>query len=126
MKWAEQGRLHTKYTQCGTAAVVAGDNVTFDINDALVPDRAATGLTAGTIAIRVGQTVVVSKNDGTGEFKGIVTAVGVAGGLNANQIVVAFYNAQGFTGGTGAGNADATIFIYGSEFKKGTTECKVL
>jgi len=120
IKWAEQGRLHTKYVECGTGAVVAGDNVTFDINDALVPDRAATGLTAGTIAIRVGQTVVVSNNDGSGEFKGIVTAVGVAGGLNDNQITVAFYNAQGYTGGTGAGNADATIFIYGSEFKKGT------
>ena len=120
VKWAEQGRLHTKYVQVGTGAVVNGDNVTFDINDALVPDRAATGLTAGTIAIRVGQTLVVTNNDGSGEFKGIVTAVGVAGGLNANQITVAFYNAAGFTGGTGAGNADATIFIYGSEFKKGS------
>jgi hypothetical protein len=120
VKWAEQGRLHTKYTQCGTAAAVANDVVTFDINDALVPDRAATGLTAGTIAIRVGQTLVVTNNDGSGEFKGIVTAVGVAGGLNDNQITVAFYNAQGYTGGTGAGNADATIFIYGSEFKKGS------
>ncbi|QDP56064.1 MAG: putative structural protein [Prokaryotic dsDNA virus sp.] len=120
VKWAEQGRLHTKYTQCGTAAVVANDVVTFDINDALVPDRAATGLTAGTIAIRVGQTLVVTNNDGSGEFKGIVTAVGVAGGLNDNQITVAFYNAQGYTGGTGAGNADVTIFIYGSEFKKGS------
>ena len=120
VKWAEQGRLHTKYTQVGTGAVVAGDNVIFDINDALVPDRAATGLTAGTIAIRVGQTLVVTNNDGSGEFKGIVTAVGVAGGLNANQISVAFYNAAGYTGGTGAGNADATIFIYGSEFKKGS------
>ena len=120
VKWAEQGRLHTKYTQCGTGAVIAGDNVTFDINDALVPDRAATGLTAGTIAIRVGQTLVVTNNDNSGEFKGIVTAVGVAGGLNDNQITVAFYNAAGFTGGTGAGNADVTIFIYGSEFKKGS------
>ena len=40
--------------------------------------------------------------------------------MNDNQITVAFYNAAGYTGGTGAGNADATIFIYGSEFKKGT------
>ena len=60
VKWAEQGRLHTKYTQVGTGAVVAGGNVTFDINDALVPDRATTGLTAGTIAVRVGQTIVVT------------------------------------------------------------------
>ncbi len=120
VKWAEQGRLHTKYTQCGAAVSAGAANVTFQINDALVPDRAATGLTAGTIAIRVGQTVVVSNNDDSGEFKGIVTAVGVAGGLNADEISVAFYSAAGYTGGSGVGNADATIFIYGSEFKKGS------
>ncbi len=120
IKWAEQGRLHIKYTQVGTNPVAGGTNVTFNINDALVPDRAATGLTAGTIAIRVGQTLVVTNNDGTGEFKGIVTAVGVAGGLNANQIIVAFYSAQGYTGGTDPNNPDVTIFIYGSEFKKGS------
>ena len=120
VKWAEQGRLHTKYIQCGAAISAGAGNVTFQINDALVPDRATTGLTAGTIAIRVGQTVVVSNNDDSGEFKGIVTAVGVAGGLNADEISVAFYGAAGYTGGTGVGNADATIFIYGSEFKKGS------
>ena len=120
VKWAEQGRLHTKYVQCGAAVSAGAANVTFQINDALVPDRATTGLTAGTIAIRVGQTVVVSNNDDSGEFKGIVTAVGVAGGLNADEISVAFYGAAGYTGGSALGNADATIFIYGSEFKKGS------
>ena len=116
IKWAEQGRLHTKYIKVGAGAVVAGGEVVFQINDALVPDRAATGLTAGQIAIRVGQTVVIANNDGSGEFKGLVVAVDLA---NA-QVTVAFYDAQGYTGGTGLGNSDATIFIYGSEFKKGT------
>lgn len=117
VKWAEQGRLHTKYVKCGAGTVVAGGEVVFQINDTLVPDRAATGLTAGQIAIRVGQTVVVANNDGSGEFKGLVIDVDLAN----KQITVAFYDAQGYTGGTGLGNADATIFIYGSEFKKGTT-----
>ncbi len=117
IKWAEQGRLHTKYIKVGAGAVVAGGEVVFQINDALVPDRAATGLTAGQIAIRVGQTVVVANNDGSGEFKGLVVAVDLA---NA-QVTVAFYDAQGYTGGSGLGSSDATIFIYGSEFKKGTS-----
>ena len=109
VKWAEQGRLHTKYTDVGTAAAVGVDVADFQINDALVPGT-------GSIAIRVGQTIVVSQNSGAGQNKAVVTAVDTA----TATISVAFYEAAGFTGGTGAGNADVTIFIYGSEFKKGT------
>jgi hypothetical protein len=109
VKWAEQGRLHTKYTDVGTAAAVGVDIADFQINDALVPGT-------GSIAIRVGQTIVVSQNSGAGQNKAVVTAVNVA----TATISVAFYEAAGFTGGTGAGNADVTIFIYGSEFRKGT------
>jgi hypothetical protein len=68
------------------------------------------------VAIRVGQTVVVVNNDGSGEFKAIVISVNVAN----NQVTLAFYAATGYTGGTGVLNADASIFIYGSEFRKGT------
>ena len=109
VKWAEQGRLHTKYTDVGTLAGVAVAVADFQINDALVPGT-------GSIAIRVGQTIVVSQNNGAGQNKAVVTAVNVA----TATISVAFYEAGGFTGGTGVGNADVTIFIYGSEFQKGT------
>ena len=109
VKWAEQGRLHTKYTDVGTAPGVNVDIADFQINDALVPGT-------GSIAIRVGQTIVVSQNSGAGQNKAVVTAVNVA----TATISVAFYEAGGFTGGTGVGNADVTIFIYGSEFQKGT------
>ncbi|UCD07183.1 MAG: hypothetical protein JSW41_05155 [Candidatus Aenigmatarchaeota archaeon] len=110
IKWAEQGRLHTKYTDVGTAAILAADTATFQVNDALVPGT-------GDIAIRVGQTVVVSQNGGTGQNKAVVTAVDL---VNA-QFDVAFYEAGGLvTAGTGLGNADVTVFIYGSEFQKGT------
>ena len=37
IKWAEQGRLHTKYVDCGTAAVVAGGEAIFQVNDVLNP-----------------------------------------------------------------------------------------
>src|SRR5210317_2384023 len=62
IKWAEQGRLHVKYTNCTTTVITNSDTATFTINDVLNPDRAAVGLTAGSIAIRVGQTVVVTPN----------------------------------------------------------------
>jgi len=119
IKWAEQGRLHTKYVDCGTAAVVAGGEAIFQVNDVLNPAGSTVQPGSGAtvqIAIRVGQTVVVVNNDGSGEFKAIVIAVDLAN----NQFTVAFYDAGGYTGGSGLGNADASIFIYGSEFKKGT------
>jgi len=106
IKWAEQGRLHTKYTNCASGAAAAADNATITVNDALVPGT-------GSIAIRVGQTVVISDNAGSGMNKGIVTAVDTAAGT----FDVAYYEAAGQVGGTGL---TRTVFIYGSEFKKGT------
>jgi len=115
IKWAEQGRLHIKYVDCTTIVLTNADTATFTINDALNPDRSAIGLTAGNYAIRVGQTVVISANNGDGEYKAIVTAVG---GTNNSEVTVAFYNADGIT--NSAATNKWTIFIYGSEFKKGT------
>ena len=121
IKWAEQGRLHTKYIDCGVVggAQVNQDQITLQVNDVLNPANSTVQPGSGAtvqIAVRVGQTLVVTNNNGTAEYKGIVVSVDVAN----NQMDVAFYNAAGYTGGTGAGNADVTIFIYGSEFRKGT------
>tara|TARA_R110001606_G_scaffold24674_7_gene81395 strand:- start:832 stop:2301 length:1470 start_codon:yes stop_codon:yes gene_type:complete len=118
IKWAEQGRLHTKYTSCGSAAVAAGSLVaTFQVNDNLTPAGSTAGaLGTPSIAIRVGQTVMIVQNNGTGSNKAVVTAV-----PTANTFTVAFYEAAGLvTAGTALGNADVTVFIYGSEFRKGT------
>jgi len=112
IKWAEQGRLHTKYTEVGTQAAQGDPNATFQVNDNLA---VGTG-SANTIAIRVGQTVLIDQNDGSGSNKAIVTDVD----LTNNQFVVAFYEAAGLTtGGTGDASADVTVMIYGSEFAKG-------
>ena len=117
IKWAEQGRLHTKYTQVGTAAAGAALNPTFQVNDNLQPAGSTAGaLGTPSIAIRVGQTVMIVQNGGTGSNKGVVTAV-----PTANTFTVALYEAGGLvTAGTGVGNSDVTVFIYGSEFRKGT------
>ena len=122
IKWAEQGRLHTKYVNCTSAVLANADTATFTINDVLVPNRAITIGTAGQIAIRKGQTIMLTPNAGSTATatsnKGIVTAVGTADGLAADdEFSVAFYEAAGMTKAA----ADVyTIFIYGSEFKKGT------
>ena len=118
VKWAEQGRLHIKYTQCGSTAALNADTAIIQVNDALVPDRAGVGLTAGDIALREGQTVVVIQNDGSGENKGIITQMD----LPNNRFTVAFYELDGYVGAAGAfTDTNVTVFIYGSEFAKGQT-----
>ncbi len=113
IKWAEQGRLHTKYTQVGTAALVNADAATFQVNDVIDPAAAQQ-------VVRVGQTIAVVQNSGAGINKAVVTAVNNAGG-GAGQFTCSFYEAGGLiAAGTGDANADVTIFIYGSEFRKGT------
>jgi len=102
IKWAEQGRLHIKYTNCTTPAIATASTATFTVSDS--------GVTY--IAIRVGQTVMIQQNS-TGVFnKAIVTAV-----PTATTFTVAYYEGggQAITAG-----AQCTVFIYGSEFKKGT------
>ena len=112
IKWAEQGRLHTKYTNVSTPAVLNADVATFTVADVLNP--AFVNAATGSIAIRVGQTVFISDNAGAGSGKAIVTAVDYA----ARTFDVAFYAAGGLFV---AGAAKVfSVFIYGSEFRKGT------
>jgi len=102
IKWAEQGRLHIKYTDVASAAAAGSPTATFTVSDS--------GVTY--IAIRVGQTVMI-QNNASGVFnKGIVTAV-----PSATTFTVAFYEAAGQAF---AVSTQCTVFIYGSEFKKGT------
>jgi len=103
IKWTEQGRLHTKYVNCASDAAAAADTATITVSDTV---------TAG-IAIRKGQTVMISDNAGTGSNKGIVTSVDTSAG----SFGVAYYEADGQVF---AATATLTLFIYGSEFKKGT------
>ena len=65
IKWAEQGRLHTKYVSVGVAVSVAVPTAVFRVND----------LNVSGIAIRAGQTVMIVKNNGSGFNKAVVTAV---------------------------------------------------
>ena len=108
IKWAEQGRLHTKYTNVTSAAAATADTATLTIGDVLVPG-------SGSIAIRVGQTIMLSDSTAasTNSNKAIVTAVDTAAGT----IDVAYYAAGGQTMAAGV---VCSLFIYGSEFQKGS------
>jgi len=108
IKWAEQGRLHTKYQLCTTLNAAGATAVPqlFSIADANV----------GSGAIRIGQTVMISDNTAGSTLtnKGIVTAVSAIGA--APTITVAYYEAnQNVPAAT-----NCSIFVYGSEFAKGT------
>ncbi len=116
VKWAEQGRLHTKYTQVGTAAAAGAVAPTFTVNDDIAP-AGTTASAGGGIALRDNQTIMIVQNNGSGSNKAIVSNVDTAAGT----FVANIYEAAGLvTAGTGALNSDVTIFIYGSEFNKGT------
>jgi hypothetical protein len=108
IKWAEQGRLHTKYVNCVATGFAAGsDTATIIVNDTLVPGN-------GGIAFRVGQTVFLSdNNEASKSNKAIITAVDYAAG----EFDVAYYEAGGQTF---SATDVVTAFVYGSEFRKGT------
>jgi hypothetical protein len=124
--WAEQGRLHIKYTNCTTSVespVAPVTTGTFTITDTFnLPQFPGVSQSVKPLAIRVGQTVAIAPTaiaGGTGTTpmaKGIVTAVTAGTSSTTGSIDVAFYSP--FTN-SNVGNT-FTIFIYGSEFKKGT------
>ena len=101
IKWAEQGRLHTKYASCTSAAAFGSSTAKWTVADA--------GITA--CNFRIGQTVFLSSNSGVASDKAIITAVS---GLT---FTVAYYSAAGQVIPVSTGS---TAFVYGSEFKKGS------
>jgi hypothetical protein len=102
IKWAEQGRLHTKYVSVTTTDVVGADTATWTVADAGVNCN-----------FRVNQTVFLSANAGAASDKAVITAVDSAN----NTFDVAYYAAAGQTI---AAAATSTAFVYGSEFTKGS------
>jgi hypothetical protein len=114
IKWAEQGRLHTKYTNCVATAAAAATTSVFTIT---TPTTGAGVIQAGNqIAIRLGQTVMIYDNATGLSNKGIVI-VAPAGTNPTFTITVAYYEQGGQAFGA---SSTCSIWVYGSEFKKGT------
>jgi hypothetical protein len=113
--WSEQNRLHIAYDNVTIASGATVDVLSFNVTATI------------TNVIAVGDTVVVMEPTAGSEVTGIVTArtAGVVDGADAT-ITVKPYGAANVSstvanGGIGAGGfTDLKIFVYGSEYKKGT------
>lgn len=117
IKWAEQGRLHVKYTGCTTTAIVGDDTATFTIPTVAQYQTPQNNPLLGTgtnnvHGIRVGQTVLCQQENGANVLHGVVTTTAAN-----NTFVVAFYEANGLP----IASQNWTIWVYGSEFTKGTS-----
>ena len=106
VKWTEQGRLHTIYTDLTTDTVDGQDTSTFTS-------------AGGVCTFRVNQTVLISDNASDISGKAIISAVG--SGLTAGQFTVEWYAS---TGQPAMAGSTLSAFVYGSEFRKGSEGMK--
>jgi len=112
--WSEQNRLHVSYTG---NTIAANNNPTITIDPAHIP-----GPTTPAHVIRAGQTIVVNEPISNTTVKALVeppvNGVTVPGSVTATTIDAFPYGLAvwpaAFVG------ADLNIFVYGSEFAKGT------
>ena len=117
--WSEQNRLHVAYTDVTCASATT---LTFVLNavNGNVPSTYVQNV------ISVGQTLVVM-NPATGtELKVLVTG-SVDTSPTLATITVATYTQASLTSGavSFSGATGLKIFVYGSEFKKGTTDATI-
>jgi len=124
--WSEQNRLHIAYNN---VSCVSATQLQFATG--------GTGVNFVNNVISVGQTLVVMSPSTGKELKVYVTAstanptTGAGGSTNPAVLTVAPYTQLDLVGGgsgavtfpiTAVGSGDLKIFVYGSEFKKGTTD----
>ena len=104
--WSEQGRLHLAYGLAGTASAAA----------AVVTAASNTIDGLGAHALRVGQTVVVKLEAGGEVIKAYVSVVDNAAGT----ATILPYGFDTLASAGGADNETIQLFVYGSEFAKGS------
>jgi len=102
--WSEQNRLHISYDSC----VVQAGGVTMKVR--VEADKEC--------VIRKDQTIVIS--DGINTVKALVTLVGTRDANNDCLVTVETYQVATIIAGNIAQGTAAKVFVYGSEFKKGT------
>jgi hypothetical protein len=113
IKWAEQGRLHTKYVDVTTTDTAGSSTATWTVNDT---DSSGNYLNCN---FRAGQTVFLSSNGANLSDKAYITNVTPASGsVTPSEFEVAYYAVGGQNI---AASTAATSFVYGSEFRKGST-----
>ena len=105
--WSEQNRLHISYT--GVAVDGAGTGLTIT-------------LVAGSVAnvISVNDTIVILDPVTGIEAKGVVTVSGATLAVPTGALTVQLYSAATVAATFGAANAGLKIFVYGSDYGKGS------
>ena len=116
--WSEQGRLHIAMDDCTISVAQAGNNTIQFTADAAGTAGLQTAAQKAQL-INAGQTVIIAKD-------GVVVKARVTTGGDgtATTIVVAPYNAQDLNALLPTPAADITdvaVFVYGSEYKKGSS-----
>jgi len=105
--WSEQNRLHIGYDNVSKGVPGAGGATVFSV---VVP-------AGNEVAVRVNQNIVVF-DPGTGlTLKGLVTVAPNPGQPNNLDFTAVCYTAPDFAA---LGPADLKVFVYGSDFAKGT------
>jgi len=119
--WSEQNRLHVSYRGLAGVTTIGGGPVFTATPNIAAPN------TATTMAIRKGQTILIS-DQATGliTVKGLVTEVRDAGGAavvdgaaNAISIDFKLYGTNTLPAAL-TGTSNVNMFVYGAEFLKGT------
>ena len=100
IKWSEQGRLHTKYTNVNADSAEDSDTATFTIPGSEVCN------------FRKNQVVLLTAESGTLSAKAIISEE-----PSGSSFTVAFYSTAG---SPFAEDSKVSVFVYGSEFQKGT------
>jgi len=121
--WSEQNRLHIAYNNVTAATATT---LTFTCN-------ATPGVTFVDNAISIGQTLVVVDPTSGKELKVLVTGSttgaysGTPSTATATITVATYTQASLFVGSVEwtASNTNLKVFVYGSEFKKGTTDASL-
>jgi len=109
--WSEQNRLHIAYDAVQVAVLVADPDYTVTIT---LPAGQASG------AVRVGNTILISDN-ATGLVTAKLLVIAVGGGASANVLTCKSYEGTTLVGGALiTGGASNSLFVYGSEFPKGS------
>ena len=111
--WSEQNRLHVAYKGLAANISIANSGTT---NALITVEPDLTGTSQTKIAIRVGQTVLLSDQaTGLVTMKVLVTALTTSDTKFEGRI----YGADALPAGL-SGTQNVNLFVYGSEFKKGT------
>jgi len=121
--WSEQNRLHVSYNECNVKAAAPTNTIQIELANA---NPATNGRGNNTVAIKENQTVLIADNaTGLITSKAIVSTVTQPGvGATVAEIVVVPYAGAAFPANLQALTTanDVNLFVYGSEFGKGSTD----